>query len=113
MKKREKRMYTKKMYGGKFNKNEKVILKETLTSIWKKSNETITKHELKEIMKQLDDGSQQFSGKQLQQLTSQIAPLNKEQFEIWVREIYPLFVEDVETDYESPYSSQGSNASTM
>jgi hypothetical protein len=104
---------TRKMRGGKFNSVEKSKLKRTLKKIWKKTNTPLTREKFAEIMIELDKGSQLFSGSKLKQLRSQITPLNNEQFAIWLRDIYPLFAEDVETDYESYGSSVYSNSTNM
>jgi hypothetical protein len=85
----------KKYYGGKFNSEEKIFLIAKLKKIG------FNEHELPAIIKELDLGSQQFSGKNLKQLTDQIDGMNKEQFKEWLENTYSFFVEDVETDYES------------
>lgn len=112
LKNRHKRTYIKKMRGGNFNPREKQKITKTLKNIWKKTNTPLNKTELTEIMKELDKGSQQFSGYKLKQLRDQIQPLNREQFIIWLHDIYPLFVEDVETDYESIGSNPFSDSHT-
>ena len=52
-------------------------------------------------MSQLHAASQVFAGNNLLQLTSQIDTMNKEEFINWLDDVYPLYVDDVETDYES------------
>lgn len=105
--------YGKTMRGGMFNQKEKQKLTRTLKKIWKKTNESLEKEELHEVMKELNAGSQLFSGSKLKQLRDQIEPFNKAQFNIWLHEIYPLFVEDVETDFESMDSSHHSTTTSI
>jgi len=103
MKKTSKNTSTRKMRGGMFNHEQEAKLTKTLKNIWKKSNSKLGEKELNTIMDALGKGSQLFSRKSgLKQLRQQISPLNKEQFKIWLKKIYPLFVEDSdETDFES------------
>jgi len=92
----KKRTYkSKKYYGGKFNSEEKIFLIDKLKKIG------FNEDELPAIIEELDLGSQQFSGNNLKQLTDQIDGMNREQFKEWLENTYSLFVEDVETDYES------------
>jgi hypothetical protein len=113
MKKNPKRTYTRKMRGGKFNSKEKEKLTRTLKKIWSKTDEELNNKELNKIMDELGRGSQLFSRKTaLKQLIQQIEPLNKEQFKIWLKNIYPLFVEDAyETDFESVSSTNSASSS--
>ena len=53
MKKTSKLNSTRKMRGGMFNKNEKKELKIILKHIWKKTNNSLKKDELNEIMREL------------------------------------------------------------
>jgi len=113
MKKNTKRTYTRKMRGGRFNPEQKEKLTRTLKNIWRKSREELNEQELNKIMDKLDKGSQLFSRRTgLKQLRQQIKPLNKEQFKKWLRDIYPLFVEDAdETDFESVSSTNSTSSS--
>jgi hypothetical protein len=113
MKKNTKRTYTRKMRGGDFNPAQKEKLTMTLKNIWGKSKEQLDKKELNKIMVELGKGSQFFSRSTgLKQLRQQIEPLNKEQFKIWLKNIYPLFVEDAdETDFESVSSTNSTSSS--
>jgi hypothetical protein len=85
----------KKLYGGMFNPEEKIVLVAKLREIG------FNNDELPEIMEKLDLGSQQFAGDNLRQLISQIEGMSKMDFREWLERQYPFFVEDVETDYES------------
>ena len=115
MKKKQKRTYTRKMRGGDFNPEQKEKLTKTLKTIWGRSKETLDKKELNKIMVELGKGSQLFSRRTgLKQLRQQIEPLNKEQFKIWLKNIYPLFVEDsYETDFESVSTNSASSSASM
>lgn len=95
MNKRQKTQKRKTIRGGNFNDTE---IAEILPILKDKGFNTL---EIPGIMKKLHEGSQAFAGDKLVHLTSQITPLNKQEIKAWIEEVYPDFIADVETDYDS------------
>jgi Glu-tRNA(Gln) amidotransferase subunit E-like FAD-binding protein len=92
---KQKTLKRKTVRGGNFNDEE---IAEILPILKSKGFNPL---EISDIMKKLHEGSQAFAGDKLVHLTSQINPLNKEEIKQWVEEVYPDFIADVETDYDS------------
>jgi len=93
--KTQKTLKRKTVRGGNFNDKE---ISQILPIL---KNKGFNPFEISTIMSQLHAGSQAFAGDNLVQLTSQIEPLNKEDFMNWLKVVYPDYVADVETDYDS------------
>ena len=93
--KKQKNLKRKTIRGGNFNDKE---ISEIMPIL---KNKGFNSFEISAIMSKLHAGSQAFAGDNLVQLTSQIEPLNKEEFINWLDVVYPDYAADVETDYDS------------
>jgi hypothetical protein len=94
--------YNQKMYGGKFNKQQEIILKQLLKKF------DYSYEELESVIEKLGFNSQQLWQKHyFSQLIQQIkAANNKDGFNDWLSRHYAKFEDDVETDYENSSSDE-------
>ena len=89
---------TRKQYGGDFNQNELLRLKETLKNL------QLTDKEISEMVEKLNLSSQQNAGDKFSGLIEQLTSgtfRNKNDIMTWILDIGNAFEEDVTTDDES------------
>jgi hypothetical protein len=89
---------TRKQYGGDFNQNELLQLKETLKNL------QLTDKEISEMVEKLNLSSQQNAGDKFSGLIEQLTSgtfRNKNDIMTWILDIGNAFEEDVTTDDES------------
>ncbi len=94
----KRRRYSRRVYqkGGLFNDSETAQLREELKRIGFTDD-----NEINNIVTDMGRMSQQFSGNDFGQLLYQMNGINSpEEFKEWIKDIQPVFEEQVETDVE-------------